>query len=152
MNDPIAILMNEHQAVKERFRVLLSSTGAERASVLEEIKGMLSLHNATEENVIYPAVHSIAQRPMHARTLYHEQDDAEVALWELGKLDPGDPDFARKGTELRDALLAHVEREEGSEFKALREALTEKQTAQLADDFQAFRATLTGKREPVLAR
>src|SRR5271154_4795346 len=106
MNDPITILMNEHKAVKERFGVLLKAMGSERADVLEEIKGMLAVHNATEENVIYPAVHSIAQRPMHARTLYHEQDDAEVALWELSKLDPGDADFVRKGTELRDALLA----------------------------------------------
>jgi hemerythrin superfamily protein len=144
--------MNEHKAVKERFGVLLNATGSERADVLDEIKGMLAMHNATEENVIYPAVHSIAQRPMHARTLYHEQDDAEVALWELAKLDPGDPEFVRKGTELRDALLAHVEREEGSEFKALREAMTAKQADQLAGDFQSFRATLKGERPAAVSR
>ena len=150
MNDPITILMNEHKAVKERFGVLLSAKGAERASVLDEIKGMLAVHNATEENVIYPAVHSIAQRPTQARTLYHEQDDAEVALWDLAKLDSGDPEFVRKGTALRDALLAHVEREEGTEFKQLREALTAKQSEQLAADFQDFRAALAG-RKPALA-
>lgn len=152
MNDPISILMNEHKAVKERFGVLLNAESTERASILDEIKGMLAVHNATEENVIYPAVHEIAQRPMHARTLYHEQDDAEVALWKLAKLEPGDPEFVRKGTELRDALLAHVEREEGSEFKALREAMSAKQADKLADDFQAFRATLAGRREPAIAR
>lgn len=150
MNDPITILMNEHKAVKERFDVLLDAKRSERESVLEDIKGMLSVHNATEENVIYPAVHSIAQRPMHARTLYHEQDDAEVALWELAKLDPDDAEFVRKGTELRDALLAHVAREEETEFKQLREAMTAPQAAQLAADFQAFRSSLA--REPALAR
>jgi hemerythrin superfamily protein len=154
MNDPLTILMNEHKAVKERFTVLLKATGSERADVLAEIKRMLSLHNATEENVIYPAVHAIADRPTQARTLYHEQDDAEVALWELTKLDPGDADFVRKGTELRDALLAHVEHEEGSEFKALREALTAKQADQLADDFRAFRRAFAGepKPEPAVSR
>jgi len=142
-SDPIAILMNEHKAVKERFGALLSAEGNQRAAILAEIKEMLAVHNATEENVIYPAVHSLADRPMHARTLYHEQDDAEVALWDLASLKPDDSEFVRKATELRDALLAHVKREEESEFKHLREDLSPEETRKMTAEFVAFRETLT---------
>lgn len=78
--DAIATLIEEHKVVKERFQTLLDADCARRPDILQEIKGMLAIHNATEENVIYPAVHGIALRPVHARTLYHEQDDAEIAL------------------------------------------------------------------------
>lgn len=140
--DAISILMSEHQAVKERFQMLLNAKGSRRSDILEEIKQMLALHNASEENVIYPAVHSLIGRPMHARTLYHEQDDAEVALWDLASLEPDDPEFLRKGSELLDALLAHVKREEETEFRHLREELADDELDEITAEFHAFRATL----------
>jgi hypothetical protein len=143
--DAISTLMEEHQIVKERFQTLLDADCAQRASILQEIKGMLAVHNATEENVIYPAVHGIAQRPVHARTLYHEQDDAEIALWDLAKLRSDDGLFLVKAVELRDALLAHVRREEETEFKHLRESATPEAAASLNADFRAFRATLSAR-------
>jgi hypothetical protein len=140
--DAISILMSEHHAVKERFQQMLQADGARRGEILEEIKQMLAVHNASEENVIYPAVHSMAQRPMHARTLYHEQDDAEIALWDLASLEPGDPEFVRKGSDLLDALLAHVKREEETEFRHLREDLAPDALAELTAEFHTFRAAL----------
>lgn len=142
--DAISILMREHQAVKDRFQALLDSQCTTRSAILEEIKRMLAVHNASEENVIYPAVHSLVQRPMHARTLYHEQDDAEVALWDLASLEPDDPEFVRKGSELLDALLAHVRREEETEFRHLREELSPEELRELTTDFLAFREALAG--------
>ncbi len=140
--DAISILMREHQAVKERFQALLAAEGRQRTAILEEIKQMLAVHNASEENVIYPAVHSLIERPMHARTLYHEQDDAQVALWDLASLEPDDPEFLRKGSSLLDALLAHVKREEETEFRHLREELTPDDLRELTGEFIAFRDSL----------
>lgn len=144
-SDAISILVREHDAVKQRFGVLLEAEGARRAAVLEEIKQMLAVHNASEENVIYPAVNSIAERPMHARTLYHEQDDAEVGLWELSQMKPDDPEFVRKGADVRDALLAHVKREEETEFKHLREEMSAEEAQKLNEEFHAFRVSLAEK-------
>jgi hypothetical protein len=140
--DAISTLVEEHRIVKDHFRILLDAHCEQRKDILQEIKGMLAVHNATEENVIYPAVHGLAKRPVHARTLYHEQDDAEVALWDLANLDSDDEQFFVKAVDLRDALLAHVRREEEVEFKYLRESLTPEAAARLTAEFRAFRAAL----------
>lgn len=47
-----------------------------------------------------------------------------------------------KAVDLRDALLAHVRREEETEFKHLRESATPEAAASLTAEFRAFRAAL----------
>jgi hemerythrin-like domain-containing protein len=143
--DAISTLIEEHRIVKEQFQVLLDTDREHGKYILQDIKGMLAIHNASEENVIYPAVSGIAERPQHARTLYHEQDDAEVALWELANLDWDDEEFLVKALSLRDALLAHIRREEETEFKYLRESLTSEAAARLTAEFQAFREALCAR-------
>jgi hemerythrin superfamily protein len=145
--DAISTLIEEHRIVKDRFQLLLDSDREHAKDILQEIKGMLAVHNASEENVIYPAVSGIAERPQHARTLYHEQDDAEVALWDLANLEWDDEQFLVKALSLHDALLAHIRREEESEFKFLRESLTPEAAARLTAEFRAFRAALCAPSE-----
>ena len=125
-DDALQILENDHRAVKGLLMALPRAESAERARLLEELKSALTIHNATEENIVYPAIHDIAQRPMHAGRLYHQQDEAKVLVWELSQLDPSDAQFTKKAERLRDAVLAHVEDEETSEFPQLREVAGDK--------------------------
>jgi hemerythrin superfamily protein len=139
--DAVAILMQDHQEIKRLFESLLQADGATRPGLLDDLKRLLVLHNAAEENVVYPAIFELAQRPMHARGLYHEQDDAAVHFWDLSVTEPGDPEFLRKGSELLDTLLAHVRKEEETEFPHLRDALTPQAMQQLTGELQEFRQT-----------
>lgn len=143
-SDAISILMNDHRRIEALFDRLLHGDGSTRPGILEELKPLLVVHNAAEENVVYPAIFGIADRPHHAKGLYHQQDDAAVAFWEVQMMDPGDPEFVRKAADLRDALLAHVREEEQHEFPELRRAMTPQAMATLTADLQEFRSTFGG--------
>ncbi len=142
--DAIAVLMNDHLRIKALFDQLLDGDGTTRPRLLAELKPLLIVHNAGEENVIYPAIFGIAMRPHHAKGLYHQQDDATVAFWEVLQMDPGDPEFVRKAADLRDALLAHVRQEEEHEFPELRRALAAPAMAKLTAELEEFRRTFGG--------
>jgi len=139
--DAVAILMNDHQRIKGLFDQLLHGDATTRPRTLQQLKPLLVAHNATEENIVYPAIHQIVRRPLHAYGLYHQQDEAQVAFWELGMIEPSDPAFVRKAAELRDALLAHVREEEESEFPQLRDALTPQAMQKLTAEVREFRHT-----------
>jgi len=136
----IDLLVNEHYAVKQLLTQLPTTTGSERVQLLEEIKNALVVHNASEENVIYPAIKDLADRPQHAHALYHQQDDAQVLVWELTQLVANDEMFVDKAEKLRDAILAHVQQEEEHEFPRLQELPADAQ-ARLNADMTKFRAT-----------
>jgi hemerythrin superfamily protein len=142
-NDAIEILMNDHQVVKSLLEQLAGSNADERATVLEQLKAVLTVHNATEENLVYPTIRFVAARPRDAETLYHQQDEAEAALWSIdatikGVLDGDDADDQIKT--LQKAVLAHVRKEEETEFPHLREALKGSALRQLTDDVREFRS------------
>jgi len=136
----IDLLVNEHYQVKQLLTQLPTTTGAERVQLLEAIKNALVVHNASEENVIYPAINDLADRPQHAHALYHQQDDAQVLVWELTQLVANDDRFVEKAEKLRDAILAHVQQEEEHEFPRLQELPADAQ-ARLNADMTKFRAT-----------
>ena len=143
-DDAIEILLNDHERVKRLFDELAASDTAGRATVLEQLKALLTVHNATEENLVYPAIRFVAARPRDAETLYHQQDEAEWSLWSIdatlkGVLDGDDAD--EQIQTLHKAVLAHIRKEEETEFPHLREALEDGELAQLTDDVRAFRNT-----------
>jgi hemerythrin superfamily protein len=142
--DAIDLLLDDHRQIKDLLKRLVDGDAAGVPDVTEQLKRLLTVHNATEENLVYPAIHTIAQRPMHARTLYHQQDDAAVAFWEIGNLQPGDDEFLRKTADFRDAVLMHIHQEEEHEFPHLREALAPEDALQLSEEVAVFRRTFGG--------
>ncbi len=140
--DAIDILLNDHVLVKGLFEQLVSSDADERVAVLEQLKALLTVHNATEENLIYPTIRFVAARSRDAGTLYHQQDDAEAGLWLIdatikGLVDGDDVDDQIQI--LKKAVLAHIRKEEETEFPHLRKALRGSALRLLTDDVRAFR-------------
>src|SRR5579871_4312208 len=103
--DAIDLLIAEHRQIEGLLNALPEAAPGARMQLLDELKKIVVPHNATEENVIYPAIHEIAARPMHAGRLYHQQDEAAVLVWELSNLED-DREWVAKATKLRDAVLA----------------------------------------------
>jgi hypothetical protein len=137
--DAIDILIHDHDLIKSYLAELVQAEVFARDGVIERLKPLLTVHNATEENLVYGAIHGIAKRPIHARTLYHQQDDSEVSFWEVSHMKPEDPEFFRKSVDLRDAVFAHIRQEEEHDFPHLREALTPEEAHKLNDEVRAFR-------------
>jgi hemerythrin superfamily protein len=142
-DDAIEILMNDHQIVKTLFAELADATTVDdRFAILDELKTVLTVHNATEENLVYPSIRLKSGRSTDADTLYHQQDEAKVAIFQIDDMlkhseSPTTLD-ARIAT-LQTAVLAHVQKEEGTEFPLLRDALGPKGMAELTEAVREFR-------------
>ena len=86
-SDAVEILMNDHRLIEGLLERLTSAVdNAERKSALEELKAVLTIHNATEENLVYPAIERIARKRAEAQHLYHETAEADVVVFELDSM------------------------------------------------------------------
>ena len=142
-NDAIEILEHDHERVKALFEELAAAGTSDRPAILEQLKAVLTVHCATEENLVYPAVRVAAGRRKDADTLYHQQDEAKVGIWQIDAILKGTikGDADTHIDELQSAVLAHVRKEEETEFPHLRDALKGKGLSQLTADVREFRAT-----------
>ncbi len=139
-DDALSILINDHVAVKEMLIALNEAAPGQREPLLKRLKLLLTVHNATEENLVYPAIRLLSRHPEESATLYQQTASADVIVWMLSNLDPADPAFETNAADLRDAVLEHVRLEEEQEFPALREAAVA-EMAKLTADVREFRHT-----------
>ena len=145
--DAVEILMNDHLLIEGLLERLTSAVdNAERKSALEELKAALTIHNATEENLVYPAIERIARKKAEAQHLYHETAEADVVVFELDSMlkeGRGEEDaFAATAEKLRNAVLEHIEDEERKAFVHLRNEADEEQTESLTRSVKQFRSAL----------
>jgi hemerythrin superfamily protein len=127
-NDAVEILENDHEVIKELLDQLTSATNSKRADVLELLKGVLTIHNATEENLVYPAINKVAGSKLESQHLYHETAEADVLFFELDSL--------------RDAVLHHIDEEENKAFPRLEENGDPQNAASLTESMREFRKSL----------
>jgi hemerythrin superfamily protein len=141
----VEILENDHEVIKGLLGELTSATSAGTAQpTLEKLKSVLTIHNATEENLVYPALSVIARKHAESQKLYHETAEADTVVFELDLLakERDDATFAKKAAALQDAVLAHIDREEKSAFPHLQNGADAAQTKQLTADVKTFRSSL----------
>lgn len=141
--DAIAMLIEEHDSIKALLARLADAQGNERSETLDQLKAILTIHNAVEENLVYPALQEIAGKKSESQKLYHETAEAAVLIYQIDSmLKEGDvADYERKAEKLQGAILEHIEDEEDSAFRHLRENATPEQTQMLTDAAQRFRTT-----------
>ncbi len=145
--DALEILINDHALIKNLLETLTSAVDVgERKSALERLKAALTIHNATEENLIYPAIERIAKEKAEGERLYHETAQADVMIFELDSLikeGRGEEDlFAATAEKLRDAVFDHIEEEELHAFPQLRDEADPAQAEILARSVRQFRGAL----------
>lgn len=141
-SDAIEILTNDHQIIKRLLVELTQPQAATaRKDVLEQLKSVLTIHNATEETLIYPALYVLAHKKSESQHLYHETGEADVLLFELDTMLKGgkDSDFAARAEKLRNAIEEHIEDEEGTAFPHLQDAATVEQARTLTNSVREFR-------------
>ncbi|HEX3458540.1 MAG TPA: hemerythrin domain-containing protein [Candidatus Baltobacteraceae bacterium] len=143
-DDAVEILENDHEVIKELLAKLTTATNSKRAEVLDLLKGVLTIHNATEENLVYPAIQKVAGSKLESQHLYHETAEADVLFFELdGLLKEGnDDEFARKALKFQEAVLHHIDEEENKAFPRLEENADPQSAATLTASMREFRSSL----------
>jgi hemerythrin superfamily protein len=144
-DDAAEILINDHQVIKSLLADLTEATQQrKRKSTLERLKAVLTIHNATEENLVYPAIRTVAGKKIASDHLYHETAEADVLVFELDALlKEGDEEkFEATARKLQKAVLEHIDDEENKAFPSLQERAEPEQAQTLTEEVRKFRASL----------
>jgi hypothetical protein len=110
----IAILMKDHDAVKELFdRFEKATTAAEKRKIIAEAVTELKIHAVIEEEIFYPAI-----RKHLGKDLMNEADEehhvARVLVAEIDTARRGHDDHREaKFTVLAESVRHHIKEEEG---------------------------------------
>jgi hemerythrin-like domain-containing protein len=112
-NHAIAILMKDHDAVKELFdRFEKSESSAQKEKIIAEALTELKIHAVIEEEIFYPAV-----RKHVGKDLMNEADEehhvARVLIAELDRDGRSNDHRDAKFTVLAESVRHHIKEEEG---------------------------------------
>lgn len=143
-HDAVEIILNDHKVIKSLLRELTESVGEQRDMVLEQLKGVLTIHNATEENLIYPAIDKIAGSKLESQHLYHETAEADTLLFELDSMlkERDETGFGKKAAKFAEAVRHHIAEEEQKALPRLQESADPRYAQILADSVRTFRNSL----------
>jgi hemerythrin superfamily protein len=144
-NDATEILISDHEVIKRFLSELTQSSAGEGLKMtLDQLKGVLTIHNATEENIVYPALRQVAHKKWEAQRLYHETAEADVLVFQLDTMmkEGNYADFPRIAEKLRDAVLEHIEDEEQKAFPHLQDSAEPMQAQMLTQSVREFRGII----------
>ncbi len=130
----------DHRKVEILFKQIEDSEDpAKIREFFAQLDRDLSIHAEAEEQTVYPAV-----RTYYAKTqeLYNEQSEAKLMLKNLQALNPATVEFKVHLRNLKDAVQAHVQQEEGQMFPTIKDNFTEAEQKQLATQFNSVKEQL----------
>jgi hemerythrin-like domain-containing protein len=135
-HDAITVLGRQHSQVRWLLKELQAlpshTTGgepghrSERKSIVDMITVRLTEHEAVEEQHFWPAVRKqLPDGDHYADTAQKQEQEGQDSLAELGRLDPGSPEFDEHVEQFVTQVRKHVAFEE-LVFLKLREAMSQK--------------------------
>ncbi len=143
-NDAVEILLNDHTAIRDMLTRLTEATKTQqRKQIMDQLKGALTIHNATEENLVYPALREVARKKAESQHLYQETAEADVLVFQLDTmLKAGDDTkFEKTAQKLQEAVLEHMDEEEDKAFPQLQKSAEPQQTQMLTESVREFRSS-----------
>ena len=122
--DAIAMLKNDHDKVKKLLTELETTTerGVKtREELFATIKGELTIHEAIEEEIFYPALKSHPKAKDIVLEGYEEHHVVDLLMGELESLDVSDETWGAKAMVMKENIEHHIEEEEGEMFRQARQ-------------------------------
>ena len=122
--DAIALLKNDHDKVKELLNELETTTerGVKtRQELFATIKGELTVHEAIEEEIFYPALKAHPKAKDIVLEGYEEHHVVDTVMAELEDLDVTDETWGAKASVMKENVEHHIEEEETEMFKQARQ-------------------------------
>ena len=143
--DALTLLRDDHVKVRGMLEKLDKTT--ERAEVtrtegLQALKQELTIHEAIEEEILYPALKEFAKTKDIALEAYEEHHVVDTILSELEQTPVSDETWAAKLTVMKENLEHHIEEEEGEMFKQARQVMDDSELSELGDRMAARKEQL----------
>jgi hemerythrin-like domain-containing protein len=124
--DALSLLKEDHDKVKEMLEKLDQTTEQAvktREEVFSKLTSDLAVHEAIEEELLYPALKEHAESRDIALEAWEEHHLVNVIVGEISETPFDDETWAAKLTVMKENLEHHIEEEEGELFKQARDVI-----------------------------
>jgi hemerythrin-like domain-containing protein len=147
--DALKLLKQDHDVVKKMLANLQDTT--ERAEKtrpegLASLKQELTVHEAIEEEIFYPALKEHPKTKDIALEAYEEHHVVDMVMQEIEATAPSDETWMAKFTVVQENLEHHIEEEEGEMFKQARQVFDEEELEALGQRMQERKEQLQAER------
>jgi len=134
-NDVTAVLIHDHEEVKELFQeVQATQDPEERRRLTDQVIAELVRHSVAEEEYLYPAAREhVPGGDELADKEISEHAEVEELLKRLEQLDTDDAQFMVVFQEMSSSVLEHIDEEENVLFPRLREHIDREHLRTLGD-------------------
>jgi hemerythrin superfamily protein len=141
----VETLLRDHEQIRACLDQLDRTSNAQAAiPTIERLKGILTVHNATEETIVYPALVKFAGEMLEPRKLYFETAEADMLLFDMDNIAKGNKqgDFVAQCSKFTAAVRKHMETEEKHAFPHLQEKSDDRELASLGPAVREYRSKL----------
>jgi hemerythrin-like domain-containing protein len=141
--DAIVMLKDDHKLILRAFKDFEAAGDKAiktKATVVDRIIELLTVHTYIENEVMYPRVRELVpDLEDDVLESYEEHHVADVLVMELVAMEPTDERFTAKTTVLIENVRHHIEEEEDEWFPQVREALGRKVLQEIGAEMAAAR-------------
>ena len=134
--DAMKLLKDDHDKVKKMLTKLESTTerGVKtRQELFAKVKQELTVHEAIEEEILYPALRDHPKTKEIALEAYEEHHVVDTVMAEIEAVPFDDERWGAKFTVMKENLEHHIEEEEGEMFKQARQVFEKDELEQLGE-------------------
>ncbi|HEX5902398.1 MAG TPA: hemerythrin domain-containing protein [Actinomycetota bacterium] len=143
--DAMKLLKDDHDKVKKMLTKLESTTerGVKtRQELFAKVKQELTVHEAIEEEILYPALRDHPKTKEIALEAYEEHHVVDTVMAEIEAVPFDDERWGAKFTVMKENLEHHIEEEEGEMFKQARQVFEKDELEQLGERMLARKEQL----------
>jgi len=144
-NDPIVLLETDHRRFEKLLEDGEATTGRAvkgRGEILKALTAGLTVHEAIEEQLLYPALRPHAEAHDIVLESIEEHHVADVLIKELHKVAKDNEKWGAKFKVLKESVAHHISEEEHKMFPAARAALAKEELLALGARMRALKAEL----------
>lgn len=144
-NDPIELLKIDHRRFEKLFKDGEATTERAikgRGEILEALTSELAVHEAIEEQLLYPALRPHTEAHDIVLEGIEEHHVADILIKELHKVRKDNEKWGAKFKVLKESISHHIKEEERVMFPAARAALAREELMALGARMRALKSEL----------
>ena len=144
--DAIALLKQDHDEVKKIMEKLDKTTerGVKtREELFTKLKSEMTVHEAIEEEIFYPALKEHPKAKELVLEGYEEHHVVDLIMGEISQTPFDDETWGAKFSVMMENIEHHIEEEEGEMFKQARDVFSKSELEELGSRMEERKSTAT---------
>ncbi|HEX2148694.1 MAG TPA: hemerythrin domain-containing protein [Actinomycetota bacterium] len=142
--DAIALLKQDHDEVKKIMEKLDKTTerGVKtREELFTKLKSEMTVHEAIEEEIFYPALKEHPKAKELVLEGYEEHHVVDLIMGEISQTPFDDETWGAKFSVMMENIEHHIEEEEGEMFKQARDVFSKSELEELGSRMEQRKST-----------